>query len=144
MLVCRGELISNCRSLDGSSQQQCFVQGLNVVQDCADTRNYPTQLAPAMLAAGQGIDGQEGSLCTAVSSPTDPTLNKCAPLWTLSALHARLWHKQSGPQDVVGLRPLQRPCSVCSSLQQGRWWVLCSTGSILCSRCLLCNAELGV
>ena len=37
-----------------------------MVQDCADTRNYPTELAPNMLAAGRGTDGQEGSLCTAV------------------------------------------------------------------------------
>ena len=34
-----------------------------MVQDCADTRNYPTELAPNMLAAGRGTDGQEGSLC---------------------------------------------------------------------------------
>lgn len=77
-VVCRGELISNCRSLDGSSQQQCFVKGLETVQDCADTRNYPTELAPAMLAAGRGTDGQEGSLCTAVLSSPNTAASKCA------------------------------------------------------------------
>ena len=79
--VCRGELVSNCRSLDGSSQLQCFVQGLDVVQDCADTRNYPTELAPAMLAAGRGTDGQEGSLCTAVLVGADAAGSKRAPLF---------------------------------------------------------------
>ena len=78
LCACRGELVSNCRSLDGSSQLQCFVQGLDVVQDCADTRNYPTELAPAMLAAGRGTDGQEGSLCTAVLVGADAAGNKRA------------------------------------------------------------------
>lgn len=79
LCACRGELVSNCRSLDGSSQLQCFVQGLEVVQDCADTRNYPTELAPAMLAAGRGTDGQEGSLCTAVLAGPDAAANKRTP-----------------------------------------------------------------
>ncbi len=75
--------MSNCRSLDGSSQLQCFVRGLDVVQDCADTRNYPTELAPAMLAAGRGTDGQEGSLCTAVLVGAGAPSSKCALLFPL-------------------------------------------------------------
>ena len=48
-----------------------------MVQDCADTRNYPTELAPNMLAAGRGTDGQEGSLCTAVLAKASADATKC-------------------------------------------------------------------
>lgn len=77
-VIGRGELIRDCRSLDGSSQSQCFVDGLSVVQDCADTRNYPTELAPALLAAGRGADGQDGSLCTTILSSATPATSKGA------------------------------------------------------------------
>ena len=53
------------------------MQGLDTVQDCADTRNYPTELAPNMLAAGRGTDGQEGSLCTAVLAKASAEATKC-------------------------------------------------------------------
>lgn len=78
MCVCRGELVKDCRSLDGSSQQQCFVQGLTGVQDCDDTRNYPTELASTLLAQGKGADGQEGSICTTVLSTATPATAKGA------------------------------------------------------------------
>lgn len=61
------------------------MKGLETVQDCADTRNYPTELAPAMLAAGRGTDGQEGSLCTAVlASPTAAATKREPPLVVLA------------------------------------------------------------
>ena len=78
MWGCRGELIRDCRSLDGSSPSQCFVEGLNTVQDCADTRNYPTELVPALLAQGKGADGQDGSLCTTMLSTGTPSTSKGA------------------------------------------------------------------
>ena len=53
------------------------MRGLDMVQDCADTRNYPTELAPNMLAAGRGTDGQEGSLCTAVLAKPTAEATKC-------------------------------------------------------------------
>ncbi len=74
----RGELIRDCRSLDGSSQSQCFVDGLRAVQDCADTRNYPTELVPVLLAAGRGADGDDGSLCTTVLSSATHATDKGA------------------------------------------------------------------
>ena len=76
--ICRGELIRDCRSLDGSSPSQCFVDGLSVVQDCADTRNYPTELAAALLAAGRGADGKDGSICTTILSSATPATSKGA------------------------------------------------------------------
>ncbi|CAL8460636.1 g166 [Coccomyxa elongata] len=78
-VVYQGELIRDCRSLDGSSQSQCFVDGLRAVQDCADTRNYPTELAPVLLAAGRGADGDDGSLCTTVLSSATPATDKVLP-----------------------------------------------------------------
>ena len=74
----RGELIRDCKSLDGSSTLQCFVSGLDVAQDCADTRNYLTELAPALMAAGKGVDGQDGSLCTAVLATASPSSHRGA------------------------------------------------------------------
>jgi hypothetical protein len=65
----RGRLITDCQSLDGSSTLQCFVDGFNVAQDCADMRNYPTELAATLFASGKGADGQQGSLC-AVNAPS--------------------------------------------------------------------------
>ena len=99
--------MSNCRSLDGSSQLQCFVRGLEVVQDCADTRNYPTELAPAMLAAGRGTDGQEGSLCTAVLVGAGAAGDKCAPLFAETAC-CLLWQRG----QLVSLPP----CAVKSTI----------------------------
>lgn len=68
--------MKDCRSLDGSSQLQCFVQGLSAVQDCENTRNYPTELASSLLAQGKGADGQEGSICTTVLSSAMPSTSK--------------------------------------------------------------------
>jgi hypothetical protein len=101
MCVCRGELIRDCRSLDGSSPSQCFVEGLNTVQDCADTRNYPTELVPALLAAGKGADGEDGSLCTTMLSSGTPANSKGAPLThlALSSVHV---------PGIVSQRP---PCA---------------------------------
>jgi hypothetical protein len=49
------------------------------VQDCADTRNYPTDLASNLLAKGLGADGQEGSICTtSFSSSAMPAPGKGA------------------------------------------------------------------
>lgn len=97
--VCRGELITNCRSLDGSSPSQCFVEGLVTVQDCADTRNYPTELISTLLSTGKGADGQDGSLCTTMLSSGTPSNSKGAPpsplilLFSLLFLSCYLGHR---------------------------------------------------
>ena len=109
--------MSNCRSLDGSSQLQCFVQGLSVVQDCADTRNYPTELAPAMLAAGRGTDGQEGSLCTAVLVGAGAASNKRAPLPTAYHLLCKGLNLLSLPScSPVSACPLRQAAATRPSL----------------------------
>ena len=75
----RGKLLLDCESLDGSSSLQCFVDGLDVAQDCADTRNYPTELAATLFAQGKGVDGQEGSMC-ATNAPSAQAANTSGAL----------------------------------------------------------------
>ena len=62
----RGQLATGCLTIAG--QQQCFPGNLSTPVPCSLAPNgYITHYLDTLLSSGQGADGDEGSLCTALS-----------------------------------------------------------------------------
>ncbi len=74
--VCRDSLLLDCVPLSqGSQVAECFVEGLQVVDECKPANGTGSSLKD-MLDSGMANDGDEGSLCSLV--PTDDKVSSPA------------------------------------------------------------------
>ena len=73
----RDSLLLDCVPLSqGSTEPECFVEGLQVVDACAPANSTASSLK-ALLDAGNAVDGDDGSLCSLI-----PTSDKvCNTIW---------------------------------------------------------------
>jgi hypothetical protein len=68
--VCRDSLLLDCVPLSANSTDpECFVEGLSVVDICKPAAGT-TYTLQQVLQSGQWVDGNEGSLCS-VTPTTD-------------------------------------------------------------------------
>ena len=74
--VCRDSLLLDCVPLSqGSQVAECFVEGLQVVDECKPANGTGSSLKD-LLASGAATDGDEGSLCSLV--PTEDMVSSPA------------------------------------------------------------------
>lgn len=68
---CRDSLLLDCIPLSANSTEpECFVEGLSVVDACKPA-SVPASTLQQVIQSGRGVDGDDGSLCSLT-----PTLDK--------------------------------------------------------------------